>query len=766
MEHPRPSYSTATRLIFSTVFGCAAATLSAAQGTKQAQAPQNTQAPPSPANGDPGWPRTYRIEGGGTAVVYQPQVQSWKDEKHLVAWSAVSYSAPGEKKPALGTIRLEADTKVSTESRLVELDDLEFKEFHFPTLSPDASEELASGLRDAIPDSTRVIALDRILANLDKSSISVKNTDGVKSDPPKIFHSQSKAIMVNFDGPPIWSGIDKVELKYAVNTNWDVFQTPDSSVYLRNNDGWLHAPTIEGPWKPAGTLPEVFSKLPNDSNWSDVRKNLPGKPITTPPAVFVATVPAELILIDGPARFEKVEDTDLLWLSNTQSDVFRMGSKGAYYYLVAGRWFSAASLDGPWTFVTPNLPDDFKRIPVDHPRSRVLASVPGTDQAIAAVLLAQIPNVARVNKKELSAPPVTYQGDPTFEVIAGTEVSRAVNTDKDVIKVGDYYYLCYQAVWFVSKSPTGPFEVASKVPESIYSIPPSSPAHSVTYVTIQESDPNDEWETVAYTAAYTGVMVAWGCAMWGSGYYYPPYYYPGYRPIYYPYPVTYGFSAWYNPYTGAYGRGAAVYGPYGGAGYAASYNPRTGTYARGAAAYGPYNSRAAGQAYNPRTGTYAATRQGSNMYGNWGSSYVQRGDNWAQTAHRTNYQTGQTTSGIRTSEGGGAIHSSGPGGSGTIAKTGSGDIYAGHDGNVYRKQDGEWQKWENGGWSSGAQPKQGNLSGETRNTPNNLDPDRTARQNSNASASAQSNYNRSGGTRQSAGSYRPSGGRGSGGRRR
>ncbi len=75
-----------------------------------------------------------------------------------------------------------------------------------------------------------------------------------------------------------------------------------------------------------------------------------------------------------------------------------------------------------------------------------------------------------------------------------------------------------------------------------------------------------------------------------------------------------------------------MYGPYGGAGVGARYNPRTGTYARGAAAYGPYGARGVAQAYNPRTGTYAATRQGSNVYGSWGSTAVQRGDDWARTS--------------------------------------------------------------------------------------------------------------------------------------
>ena len=229
-----------------------------------------------------------------------------------------------------------------------------------------------------------------------------------------------------------------------------------------------------------------------------------------------------------------------------------------------------------------------------------------------------------------------------------------MNTDKDIVKVGDLYYMCFQAVWFVSKTANGPWEVATSIPPEVYSIPASSPAHHVTYVTVEDDD--DEWVTFAYGAAYTGMMIGWGCAVWGSGWYYPPYgYYGGFYPAYYGYPHTYGMGAWYNPYTGAYGRGYAAYGPYGGVGMGASYNPRTGTYARGAAAYGPYGSRSAAQAYNPRTGTYAQTRQGSNVYGNWGTSSVQRGDDWAQTAHRTNYRTGTRTSGVRTDSGGGAV---------------------------------------------------------------------------------------------------------------
>src|SRR4029078_1515627 len=183
-------------------------------------------------------------------------------------------------------------------------------------------------------------------------------------------------------------------------------------------------------------------------------------------------------------------------------------------------------------------------------RSRVLASVPGTDQAAEAVLLASIPQTARVNKKELKAPELAYQGDPQFQPIEQTSVQRAVNTDKDVFKVGDSYYMCYQGVWFVGKTANGPWELANSVPQQISEIPVSSPANHVTYVTVEDDDSSDEWVTFAAAAGYTGMRVSWECTVWGSGWYYPPYYgYGGFYPYYSPHFPTDGYLAADQPST-------------------------------------------------------------------------------------------------------------------------------------------------------------------------------------------------------------------------
>jgi hypothetical protein len=747
---------------------------------KVASAP--TVAPKAPATAEPdgGWPRAYSTPSGGRLLLYQPQIASWAGQKRMVAYGAVSYEAKGAEKPALGTIKIEANTAVALDDRLVKFSPLEVTEATFASLDRDKTREVVATITDGIPETERVIALDRVLAHVDTSKIIPRNVEGVKADAPPIFYSTKPAVLVNLDGDPIWSPIKDNDLKFAVNTNWDLFEHgPTKTYYLRKDQSWLQSASVKGPWTPAASLPGSFSKLPSDDNWKDVKAALPGKKLDakTVPTVFVSTTPAELLLLNGPPSYSLVSGTDnLLWIQNSESDVFRAGKSGPIYYLVAGRWFTANDFSGPWEFATTKLPEEFKKIPLEHPRSRVLASVPGTAQAAEAVMLAQVPQTAKVNRKEIKAPEVVYQGDPTFDPIQKTVVSRAVNTDKDILKVGDSYYMCYQGVWFVSKTANGPWEVAKTVPKEIYDIPVSSPAHNVTYVTVvEDDDDNDDWVTFAAVAGYTGMMVSWGCAVWGTGWYYPPYWgYGGYYPYYYPFYPTYGYGAYYNPWTGAYGRTAVAYGPYGGAGVTARYNPRTGTYSRGAAAWGPYGARGVAEAYNPRTGAYGRTRQGSNVYGSWGSTAVQRGDDWARTARVTSNRTGNTTRVTQGSGGGEAIsRRGGPGGGGTVARTGGGDVYAGRDGNVYRKQGDSWQKYDNGSWGNVDRPSQGpaaqgaaNRAGTTAGTRpstggetiGQLDRDRAARTDGATRTRDAGTYRSGGTTSRPTGSYRPSGG--------
>ena len=64
-------------------------------------------------------------------------------------------------------------------------------------------------------------------------------------------------------------------------------------------------------------------------------------------------------------------------------------------------------------------------------------------------------------------------------------MTYAVNTTTPVIYVpGNTYYAVNNGVWFMSANATGPWAVATTVPPVIYTIPPSSPLHYVTYVQV------------------------------------------------------------------------------------------------------------------------------------------------------------------------------------------------------------------------------------------------------------------------------------------
>jgi hypothetical protein len=318
-------------------------------------------------------------------------------------------------------------------------------------------------------------------------------------------------------------------------------------------------------------------------------------------------------------------------------------------------------------------------------------------------MLAQIPNTAIINKSEaeakVNAEGVHYSGPPQFKSIEKTSLQYAANTQDKVIKDGDVYYLCFQGVWFMSTTPNGPWKTADSVPQEIYTIPPSSPVYNVTYVT--QTNPTVATVESNTTAGYTGLFVvgvATGATIaYGTGWYYPPYYYwgPGMMyPYYYPWPATYGAGYVYNPWTGGFAGGRAVYGPYGAAGGAAWYNPSTGRYGRAASVQGWYGGRTVASAYNPWTGGYGATSQGNNAYAQWGRSAATRGDQWAQTGHVTTARG--TAFGYQGSSGQGAgFH----GANGTLARTNN-YTYAGNDGNVYRKDtSGNWSKYNNGNWN-------------------------------------------------------------------
>ena len=639
------------------------------------------------------FPRTISI-AEGTVVFYTPQIDTWPDYASVAARLAVAVTPAGEEEATYGVVEFTADTDPNLEQRIVAVDNLNISVTTFDIDDPDRREQLDLIVRSTAKAKTHYVPLDVMLTYIAPDA-SVPSEEGLSYEPPPIFYSSTPAVLLMVDGELILSTIGETELEYVVNTNWDLFQYKEKEWYLRHEDRWLKNKNdeLDGEWRWDSRLPGDFNDLPDDPNWDEVKTFIPpAKGDADEPTVFFSDRPAELIVTDGSPGFRSVGPSALEYISDTESDVFRY--EHMLYYLVSGRWFSAAQLSGPWTHVT-ELPQVFASIPADHEKAHVLAAIAGTEEARLAVLEASIPRKATVSRDAGDKVNVLFQGDPVFEPIEGTDMQRAVNSYDDIILVEDEYYLCQSAVWYRSESLDGPWLVADMIPAAIYTIPPSSAAYHVTHVHVYES--NEETVSTGYTSGYVGVSIAFGVAMYGSGWHYPPYYgYPGY-PFYYPYPYSYGASAWYNPKTGMYGRSGSVYGPYGGYGRAASYNPQTGAYARGGAVWDHDEIAGRGVAYNPRTGDGIATHRYANEDGAWGESLVTHNDKWMKTQSEWDNNSRRTE--FETSEGGRGVSQRGEDGNAFLGQSGSGDVYAGKDGNVYRRDENGWQQHGDDGWA-------------------------------------------------------------------
>lgn len=441
------------------------------------------------------------------------------------------------------------------------------------------------------------------------------------------------------------------------------------------------ASAIKGDWQQVSKVPRKIAKLAPETEEIDEQEAADDAEIETgpPPKIVVATVPTELISSNGKPEFKTIGDTSLLYVSNTDSDVLMDTASQEYYVLLSGRWYVSKSLQGPWVNrAVQDLPEDFKKIPEDSEMGSVLYAVAGTDVAREAVMDAQIPQTAAIERKKASLK-VEYDGKPKFEDIEGTQMQWAANTATPVIRVQNKYYAVDDAVWFVANGAEGPWVIATAVPDEIYTIPANSPVYNVTFVRIYGS--TDEIVYVGYTPGYTNTYVYNTTIVYGSGYDWPGWYGTHYYPRY----TTWGFHVRWNPWIGWRFGLSYSYGPF------SFYFGRGGWYRGGWWGPGSYRGYRRGYRHGYRRGRNAGYRAGyragkrnssrQNMYMN----------------NRNQPRTASASSQARNNaKSGGMSNRTKVGGAGGRAN----NVYADKNGNVHRQTDQGWQQRSGDSWKS------------------------------------------------------------------
>jgi uncharacterized membrane protein YgcG len=492
------------------------------------------------------WPREI-IVPEAKIIMYQPQLETFKGDK-LTGRSAVSVTKKGETKPVFGAVWIAARVSTDRDLRIVKPLEVKVTNVKFPHSDPAKEKKLASILEKEIPSWDLTISLDSLLTMLDLVEKEKASADDLKAAPPEIMYVTHPAILVTIDGEPELSKIEDSKLMRIVNTPFFILFDPETKTYyLKGGSEWMSSNDIMAAWQsepnPPASVVAAADKLTDKQGKSGEKQDA-----GTMPHVIIATEPTELIVSEGAPKYKSIAGTGLLYMSNTESDVFMEIGNQKFFVLLSGRWFASSSLAGPWSYVAPdNLPGDFAKIPAGSEKGDVMASVGGTEEAKEAVFDTYIPQTSTVKRDEKVKVAVDYDGTPEFKQIESTTMSYAVNTPNSVIRVGKYYYLCHEAVWYISDKPSGPWAVAVNIPEEIYTIPPSYPVYHVKYVYVYDYTPTVVY--VGYTPGYTGTYVYGGTVVYGTGYYYRGWY----RRVYYARPVTWGYSVHYSSVSGRWG---------------------------------------------------------------------------------------------------------------------------------------------------------------------------------------------------------------------
>jgi hypothetical protein len=504
------------------------------------------------------WPRTITAADGSIIRIFHPQPDSFSGD-NLLFRAAFSLIKKDTRQPIYGSFRAWALIATDRNNRTLDLQAANVLSLRFAKeadsdsqtqvhrdTDPDTSlrEIIACGL----PSIGKDLSIDRLITLFDVAPAPRDPSTGLNQIPPRILFANRPSLLIFIDGIPRLKWSRDYALPAVANTPYTILESSDNWWYCYGGHHWYIAPQPEGPWQHTTYIAPDLHHIEASINGINGRESehldtiREGNAAVT--TLLFATAPSELICTNGDPLFTAIERTCLRYATNADHPLFLDTTTRQYYLLIAGRWFGAPSLAGPWKWLSPNsLPPDFANIPEGSPADRALASVPGTAAAREAVIDAGIPQTATIDRHTATTA-VAWDGRPEFIPIAGTRLYYGRNTSSVVIRAKKHFYCLDKGVWFTSQSTTGPWLAATDRPEDIENIPSDCPIYNCKYVYIYGFDNHSVF--TGYTAGYLQSYVDGNTLFYGTGYHYPAYE----GNAVYPRPSTYGFNIQYNPWFG------------------------------------------------------------------------------------------------------------------------------------------------------------------------------------------------------------------------
>jgi hypothetical protein len=656
------------------------------------------------------WPKVITASDGTIIKVYQPEPESLSGNV-LKFRSAISVSKDGNSDPAFGTFWSTSKVETDRDNRQIAVESIDITDIKVPAITdPNRMDFIEETLESQIPQAVGQIPLDDILTSLDQNKEEAKLSNNINTKAPKVIYTTQPSILVLIDGNPKLQKNNDWGVDVVVNSPFTIVKNDDGRFYLYGGHHWYTASSATGPYAYASTVPQNLStietalnKNANASNGDNDNNNTAAADNTDNVVsnIVVSTSPAELIQSKGEPNFSPIEGTSLLYVKNSNNDIFMDVNSQQYFVLISGRWYKTKTLNSnQWQFIPADkLPADFAKIPEGAPKDNVLASVAGTDAAREAVMDAQIPQTAKVDRNTATTT-VTYNGNPEFRSINGTHLQYAVNTSSTVLRYKGRFYAVDNGVWFISDSPTGPWVVSTERPDEVDAIPPDYPVYNTKYVYVYDVSP--DYVYMGYTPGYLNSFVYGPTVVYGTGFYYDPWW----GSYYYPRPWSWGFNIGYNPWYGwsfGFGYGLGWFSGYGG------YSP-WGWYGGwwGPSFYHPAYCGWYGGGYGGYHGYGGYYGRNASYYRHYGNVYynnnIYRNRGGVVTRDNARYIAGNNRPGrVGGGNGGNSVR---PGGynrpmntTGSNRSSGRPSVFSDRQGNVYQRGGQGWQQRNNRQWA-------------------------------------------------------------------
>jgi hypothetical protein len=594
------------------------------------------------------FPREVSI-AGRKVLLSEPTLLSRDDATGDVKFRFAASLLDGAGRIYWGVIDASGKSHLDMTSRLVVVDGIQSGAFAMPTLGEKERDEVSKAVPEALPKEL-LLRLEILTAAPGAAPAPDAPGPKISVSGPEIIVRRTPAVLVQIDGEPVKDTLGDLPMEYVANTSADLFREPKSDVWYLLLDGvWIEAKSLAGPWKPAASVPILLSQLPVTHPRGHVRQFIPGTqefatrtggkkpaPPAVLPEILVREKPAELVLLEGDPLFMMVPGVKLLVVANSASDILYHPKTAQFFLLVAGRWFVADDVTGPWKEVFGGLPEEFGKIPRDHVRGHVAWCVPGTPEAAEATALASMEE--RVTVTRATGVQVNFDDKEIRTVpVEGADLKIATNTDDDVFVSANTFWACVRGVWFTSDDGRANWQPSPQAPKTIGSVPEASAIVHTRFC--RALGPVEGGFRYGVTGSYLGVFPWKGAPVHGAGH--------QRRGIlraanWYPYPRTWGENRWYDPIAGVFQPRSVRYDAEMKA-MATEWSPYTAGYGR-VQAYADRYGQGGRRMYTwtPDRGTFDLAAPRPDAYLSWGTQIKERdglpasrfplGDRSAETA--------------------------------------------------------------------------------------------------------------------------------------